>query len=360
MLIAIHPTTYRSGGFLAHGVLNTDGTTTKYASRSTTDYISVKSNTAYSGFAPYLRACYYDAKKVLISYNDDKNSTRTTPENTAFLKFNFLNEKEQSVMFCEGSVIKPYEPYTDRVPSPSPEYPQPIEVTDKTVTVTIKGGIEQQSITLVPPKPLTKWDKLEKVDGAWKWVYQSERLIFENSDGWAFYPRSCNKAKIQLKKKSEINYENKFLKKDLLCSHFVENVNAYYDSGNTCSFIISSIETNSLYFKFGQESNVSNMETFEKWIVENKPVVIYKTATPEYIPLPKSEQDKLNALATYYPTSEIINNGGCNMEISYVADIKNYIDNKFRQLSKATCNLQAQNYALIEGLTSAMSQEDNP
>lgn len=239
------------------------------------------------------------------------------------------------IMLNKGETILPYEPYTGGKPSPSPEYPQSIEVTDKSVIITIKGGTEQQSITLVPPRPLTKWDKLEKIDGVWQWVYQSECLKFENSDGWAFYPNSYNKAKFQLQKKSEINYEDKFLQKDLLCSHFAENINAYYNSGNTCSFTISSIEANSLYFKFGQESNVSNMETFKKWIGENKPAVIYKAATPEYIPLSQSEQNALNSLMMYTPTTEITNDGGCNMELTYTVDTKSYVDTKIAEISKA-------------------------
>ena len=241
----------------------------------------------------------------------------------------------RNIQVNRGETVLPYEPYSGGFSSPSPEYPQPIEVTDQPVTVTIKGGTEQQSITLMPPKPLTKWDKLEKIDGVWQWRYQSECLKFENSDGWVFYPNSYNKAKFQLQKKSEINYEDKFLQKDLLCSHFAENINAYYNSGNTCSFTISSIETNSLYFKFGQESNVSNMETFKKWIGENKPVVIYKAATPEYIPLSQSEQNALNSLAMYAPTTEITNDGGCTMELTYTVDTKSYVDTKIAEISKA-------------------------
>lgn len=71
----------------------------------------------------------------------------------------------------------PYEPYTGGFPSPSPDYPQPIEITDQPVTITVKGGTEQQSITLIPPRPFTKWDKLEKVDGVWCWAYQSEHIL---------------------------------------------------------------------------------------------------------------------------------------------------------------------------------------
>lgn len=71
----------------------------------------------------------------------------------------------------------PYEPYTGGFPSPSPDWEQPIEITDQPVTITVKGGTEQQSITLIPPSPFTKWDKLEKVDGVWCWVYQSKHIL---------------------------------------------------------------------------------------------------------------------------------------------------------------------------------------
>ena len=85
-----------------------------------------------------------------------------------------------------GSSPTAYEPYTGGRPSPSPDYPQPIETTDQPVTITVKGGTEQQSITLIPPRPFTKWDKLEKVEGVWCWVYQSswvESYMDENITG---------------------------------------------------------------------------------------------------------------------------------------------------------------------------------
>ena len=72
-----------------------------------------------------------------------------------------------------GSSVTAYEPYTGGQPSPSPDYPQSIELADQPITVTIKGGTESQSIILTPPRPFTKWDKLEKVNGVWCWVYQS-------------------------------------------------------------------------------------------------------------------------------------------------------------------------------------------
>ena len=82
----------------------------------------------------------------------------------------------KNIQLERGASVTAYEPYSGGFPSPSPDWEQPIEITDQPVTVTVKGGAEQQSITLIPPKPMTKWDKLEKVDGVWCWVYQHKVL----------------------------------------------------------------------------------------------------------------------------------------------------------------------------------------
>ena len=162
-----------------------------------------------------------------------------------------------------GSSPTAYEPYTGGKPSPSPDYPQPIEITDQPVTVTIKGGTEQQSITLIPPKPMTKWDKLEKVDGVWCWVYQSKHILSYNAE---------------------------------------------------------SITTE--YFSTTGELSAGAE-------------VYYKADVPENIPLPQSEQDKLNALTMYAPETEVANTGGCNIELTYTVDTKSYVDSKIAAISAA-------------------------
>ena len=56
--------------------------------------------------------------------------------------------------------------------------------------------------------------------------------------------------------------------------------------------------------------------------------VIYETDSEEFVPLPEETQTVLNALHTYYPTTVMSNSEDCEMEVEYVADTKNYIDNK--------------------------------
>ena len=177
--------------------------------------------------------------------------------------YNLLTKKEGLEYMLAIGDVKIFEPYSGGFSSPSPDWEQPIEIIDQPVTITVKGGTESQSITLTPPRPFTKWDKLEKVDGAWCWVYQS-----------AYTP-----------------------------SYSTENIATEY------------------YSTTGELSAGAE--------------VYYKTDAPENIPLTQSEQAQLNALTMYAGTTEITNNGGCTMDLTYTADTKTYIDNKLAAISAA-------------------------
>ena len=166
-------------------ILNVDGTTNANGSIHTSGFIKVSPNTTYSvSKTRQNRGKFYNLEKkplttdkfdFELSNNGDKF---TTSESVEYVRFSIYETVDlNTLMMNQGDTLKPYEPYSGGFPSPSPDYSQPIEITDQPVTVTIKGGTEQQSITLMPPKPMTKWDKLEKVDGVWCWVYQSKHIL---------------------------------------------------------------------------------------------------------------------------------------------------------------------------------------
>lgn len=92
------------------------------------------------------------------------------------------------IMLNSGSTALPYEPYTGGKPSPSPEYPQPITSAGKYNEETQKWEYEitianeqtdpdkNQTVALTADRPLTKWDRLEKRNGQWGWVYKSAEI----------------------------------------------------------------------------------------------------------------------------------------------------------------------------------------
>lgn len=73
---------------------------------------------------------------------------------------------------------------------------------------------------------------------------------------------------------------------------------------------------------------VNDTDTIETAKAHMHYKVIYETDAEEFVPLPQETQTALNALHTYYPTTVMGNSEDCEMEVEYVADTKNYIDNK--------------------------------
>ena len=67
-------------------------------------------------------------------------------------------------------------------------------------------------------------------------------------------------------------------------------------------------------------------------LVKEKPEVLYELAEPIETPLTDEEIQIYKALYTCYPNTTIYNSDGADMEVEYVADTKNYIDNKFAEL----------------------------
>lgn len=162
--------------------------------------------------------------------------------------------KNFETMLNAGTTAKPYEPYTGGAPSPSPDYPQEIvsagnwnEAAQKweyEIEVSGNDGFSQ-TVTLTSDRPLTKWDKLEKRNGQWGWVYKSEEIE----------------------------------------SYTDESVPGEYFSTT------------------GQLSVGAQV-----W---------YETATETFVPLSESEQEAMNSLYTYRPTTVLTNQQGCQMALTY-------------------------------------------
>lgn len=221
-----------------------------------------------------------------------------------------------------GTTVTTYEPYTGGKPSPSPEYPQEIKNSGKwneekqkyevdvKITNAEQNWSKEQTLTLTSDRPLTKWDRLVEQGGEIGWLYGSEILQFTDAEGFKFFHNAQNKAVVNVLKAIDPDYSDSFSVNNSYCTHFINNIQAYYDSGDTCSFTLSTRDGNCLYFKFGSTSDISDLEKFEKWILEKRPVVIYKTKDLQFIPLPQSEQNAIRALKTYYSTTVITVDGG--------------------------------------------------
>lgn len=190
-----------------------------------------------------------------------------------------------------------------------------------------------QTLTLQSDRPLTKWDKLEKRDGQWGWVYKSGMHVFDGTERLDYtidsYPRL-----------SWTNFYNDNLGA-INAVMYMENLR--YAGNNV-------IKENTLSGSAGFarcfmyfDSRVDSKEAAVAKIMGRQ--IIYESAEETFVPLTESEQSALEALTTYFPTTIISNDADCEMEIEYVADTKKYIDDKFAELAQ---NLAATQNTLLE------------
>lgn len=189
---------------------------------------------------------------------------------------------------------------------------------------------KEQTLTLTSDRPITKWDKLVEQDGQIGWLYQSaideysgETNVSPYKTGFGFYflleNKNIESGEGYCEELQQCTSEK------VPCIHFNLAKNTY----------VYTLNTETIY-----GSTVSDIKNYLK----THPLhIVYKTETTEFIPLPKEEQDAIRALKTYYPTTVITTNGGAvnpNVEVTYIADTKNYIDQKIAAIGKTVVETQ--------------------
>ena len=93
------------------------------------------------------------------------------------------------------------------------------------------------------------------------------------------------------------------------------------------------VEENQRFYPVFAEKGKSTIESFKQWIDSIGGLPFYYVLnTPIETPLTAEEIAYYKALHTNYPNTTIFNTDGTNMDVSYVADTKLYIDNKFAEL----------------------------
>ena len=205
------------------------------------------------------------------------------------------------------------------------------------VSATEYEAYKEQLVTLTADRPLTKWDKLEKRNGQWGWVRKSAEITLDGSEYWMLYTNNKsenlygfqhNISNLVMK---NIPEERGFIDKIPSISQGISSTNkmaAQFGYLNTTLYILLPRE----YFS---EHSVSALT---EWLSENPLMVLYETGEETFVPLSESEQEQMNALHTYYPTTVLSNDTECEMTIKYIADTKAYIDNKIAAIQAAIVN----------------------
>ena len=122
-----------------------------------------------------------------------------------------------------------------------------------------------------------------------------------------------------------------------LCSHY--EVPIYHDGNDD-----SNPSRNAIIYKrissdprnvYAVHEGITTLEDYNAWLAENPLEFLYELAEPIETPLSDEELAQYSALHTNYPNTTVLNDGVAGMQLSYVADTKTYIDNKFIELQNA-------------------------
>ena len=242
-----------------------------------------------SSGAAALELFYEDGKNMYIGFGQVGVKTFLIQKDVVYIKVLAYRKHEYKYIQLEkGNIATPYEPY------------------------------KEQTLTLTSDRPLTKWDKLVEQGGQIGWLYKSRKIEFDGSETFdeRFLPSLLYNLEV-----------GKYSEGGIFCNYSnSEGIGKGNNIGSTISF-----RKATTYW------NCENAQQFKEFLKikkdEGNPLyVFYETISTEFAPLPQSEQNSIRALKTYYPTTVITADGGeldPDIKVTYTADTKNYVDNKF-------------------------------
>lgn len=167
----------------------------------------------------------------------------------------------------------------------------------------------EQTITLTSDRPLTEWDRLERRDGVWGWVYESKEIVLDGSENWRI---SANHFWVRIQG--------------------IDNGGTTVGKGYSTHYFYSSNVADDLSIWIGRggysdslwihDSRFSNAEELSEWLAykhDSGDSVLILAHSPEetFTPLQDSEQAALNALHSNYPTTVLSNEYRCDMSMIY-------------------------------------------
>ena len=257
-----------------------------------TDFIPCFPNSQYSRSRTGCTVvAFYDCDKNKIGFEIVGNTTFVTPEKCRYFRYsiNKVQVDYKKLVACPGDTVMDYEPYR-----------------------------EPKFFTLTSDRPITKWDRLVEQGGEIGWLYQSAINEYRGDTVIAIYGTGFYFLLNNKKLKSGEGY----------CEELKQHV--HRDEKPCISFVMS---TNTYAYTLNTQAIYGSTVSAIKEYLKTHPLhLVYKTETTEFVPLPQEEQDAIRALKTYYPTTVITVDGGelyPDIKVTYTADTKNYIDNKF-------------------------------
>lgn len=184
---------------------------------------------------------------------------------------------------------------------------------------------EPQTLTFQSDRPLTKWDKLTKKNGVWGWEYGSAEIVLDGSEDENFsiyeMPNEGKSFAITLND-SAGGYQTS------LCDKY-RNVNyawASYHKGKYAIYSDHSDVTNRRRYFRPPSAEIETIEQWKTWLQSNPLTLLYEAKEETFEPFDVSQQEILNAIHTYNPSTSVFNWQNCDMDFTYKTrkSVENY------------------------------------
>lgn len=169
-----------------------------------------------------------------------------------------------------------------------------------------------QTVLLKSDRPLTKWDRLEKRNGQWGWVFKSAEIVLDGSEDehWRKYGNNPI---------WNISYNANVFPpgfQNSVCDKF-RNVNYSWEPLYNGQYgMYSDYDEKTKYFR-SPTADVETTEHLRTWLSQNPLTLWCESIEETFVPLTEEEQSALNTLHTNYPTTVLVNDQGCNMKLTY-------------------------------------------
>ena len=189
----------------------------------------------------------------------------------------------------------------------------------------------------IQPIELSKWDKIKKIDGVWKKENCTIDISFNTieilSDLREFTIADKTTKRYRVNQTIGIIEPviNTSYKGEMLCEKMKTCTgNEMWMNEISQGICVESNGSVSIIDK-----SIQTLQGMKDFIAKNNLSIVAKSISPTYEILPQETQDVLNKIQTFYPNSTIQTNEGIELNLKYIADTKNYIDNEIAEIKKA-------------------------
>ncbi len=177
---------------------------------------------------------------------------------------------------------------------------------------------KEQTLTITSDRPITKWDRLIEQGGEIGWLYSTKKYTVTGNENYAFGDSQYYSG---ISTNMYINAV-KNMSGEGVCRRLKSIIGIWDKSNNTKDgFCINS--GNQIHMRFFnnllgvsddatmEEKKAAYIAYLKKEYEKGTPYeIVYQSLEPEFVPLPQSEQNAIQALKTYYPTTVITADGG--------------------------------------------------